>query len=380
MEKPVELSLKDEKTQRKSNLELYRILVMLLIVAHHYVVNSGVTEAMYADPMSGNSIFLFLFGAWGKTGINCFVLISGYFMCKSRITLTKFLKLIGEVLFYRIIINMVFCVTGYAQFSLRDLPGLLLPIKSVDTGFISCYLLFFLFIPFLNVLVQNLSEKQHIYLMLLSLFAYSLMGSVPIFTVTMNYVSWFIVLYLIAAYIRLHPKVLFNKTVFWGWMTAMSVFASVLSVVVCAWLGEKIDREMAYFFLSDSNKVLAVLTAVCSFLFFKNVNLKQSKLINTISATTFGVLLIHANSDAMRQWLWQDLLKVPDMYASPWLIVHAIGSVAGIFVVCSAVDILRNNLVERLLLKLWDKCECKLVRVFRFVEAQICDRLHINQE
>lgn len=27
--------------ERDSNLELYRILVMLLIVAHHYVVNSG---------------------------------------------------------------------------------------------------------------------------------------------------------------------------------------------------------------------------------------------------------------------------------------------------------------------------------------------------
>ncbi len=27
--------------QRDSNLELYRIIVMLLIVAHHYVVNSG---------------------------------------------------------------------------------------------------------------------------------------------------------------------------------------------------------------------------------------------------------------------------------------------------------------------------------------------------
>lgn len=40
---------------RDSNLELYRIIVMLLIVAHHYVVNSGLTAAdgpVYADPLS----------------------------------------------------------------------------------------------------------------------------------------------------------------------------------------------------------------------------------------------------------------------------------------------------------------------------------------
>jgi len=31
---------------RNSNLELYRIIVMLLIVAHHYVVNSGLVDVM----------------------------------------------------------------------------------------------------------------------------------------------------------------------------------------------------------------------------------------------------------------------------------------------------------------------------------------------
>ena len=62
--------------KRDSNLELFRIITMLLIVAHHYVVNSGLTAAngpIQADPLSGRSIFLLLFGAWGKTGINCFV-------------------------------------------------------------------------------------------------------------------------------------------------------------------------------------------------------------------------------------------------------------------------------------------------------------------
>lgn len=72
------------KVPRSSNLELYRIICMLMIVAHHYVVNSGVRAAdgpMMADPTAMNSIFLLLFGAWGKTGINCFLMITGYFMC-----------------------------------------------------------------------------------------------------------------------------------------------------------------------------------------------------------------------------------------------------------------------------------------------------------
>lgn len=73
----------NSKKPRNSNLELYRIIVMLLIIAHHYVVNSGLYEAIREAPMTASSSAMLLFGAWGKTGINCFVLITGYFMCKS---------------------------------------------------------------------------------------------------------------------------------------------------------------------------------------------------------------------------------------------------------------------------------------------------------
>ena len=62
---------------RNSNLELFRIISMLFIVAHHYVVNSGMMDVMSESPFSSNSLFFYIIGAWGKTGINCFVMISG---------------------------------------------------------------------------------------------------------------------------------------------------------------------------------------------------------------------------------------------------------------------------------------------------------------
>ena len=103
--------LEHPKKLRDSNLELFRILTMLLIVAHHYVVNSGLTSPdgpIVANPLATDSIFLLLIGAWGKIGINCFVLITGYFMCKSEITATKFVKLLFEIMFYKIIIGLIF--------------------------------------------------------------------------------------------------------------------------------------------------------------------------------------------------------------------------------------------------------------------------------
>lgn len=189
---------------RNSNLELYRIIVMLFIVAHHYVVNSGLIDTMEQDCLSGRSIFFYLFGAWGKTGINCFMMITGYFMCKSQITIQKFLKLFFEVEFYAIVIYIVFVLSGYTDFSISGCLKSIVPIRNITDGFTSCFLVFYLCIPFLNILIHNMSRKQHGVLILLCLFIYTLHGMLPMMHVTMNYVSWFCVLYFIASYIRFY--------------------------------------------------------------------------------------------------------------------------------------------------------------------------------
>lgn len=87
-----------QKKARSSNLELYRIIVMLMIVAHHYVVNSGLMDVLQLSPLSPSSSVMLIFGGWGKIGINCFLLITGYFMCKSEFTWQKLLKYIFGLL------------------------------------------------------------------------------------------------------------------------------------------------------------------------------------------------------------------------------------------------------------------------------------------
>ena len=191
---------------RLSNFELYRIIVMLAIVAHHYVVNSGIMDVMEEYPLSGRSIYYYLFGAWGKVGINCFVLITGYFMCTSQITVQKFLKLFFEVLFYRMMIHGIFMLSGYEAVNLNSLFLMLIPISNVKNDFGSCFLLFYLCIPFLNILIRNMSQKQHMSLIILLLSISTGLGTLyaVVGRFTTNYVSWFCVLYFISSYIRLY--------------------------------------------------------------------------------------------------------------------------------------------------------------------------------
>ena len=108
-----------------------------------------------------------------------------------------------------------------------------------------------------------------------------------------------------------------------------------------------------YFFVQDSNKILALTTGISAFLFFKNLKIGYSKTINTIAASTFGVLMIHANSDTMRRWLWTDVCNNVGAYEAGNIVLHAIICVAVIYTVCTVIDMLRSRLLEKPIMEKW---------------------------
>lgn len=58
-------SYSPKKKERDSNLELYRIIVMIAIVAHHYVVNSGLIETIRQTPFTPSSCAIFAVRSMG---------------------------------------------------------------------------------------------------------------------------------------------------------------------------------------------------------------------------------------------------------------------------------------------------------------------------
>lgn len=342
---------------RQSNLELYRIIVMLLIVAHHYVVNSGVMNLMESDGFSSRSLFYHVFVMWGKIGINCFVLITGYFMCRSKITLRKFLKLFLEIEFYTIIIYLIFVITGYNDFSPLAFTKIVFwfILRPIHDSFIHCFLIFWLFIPFLNILINNLNRRQHRLLVILSIIIYTVIGSMPKVGITFNYVEWFIVLYFIASYLRNYQLRWLNGK-YAGCLMVLSILLAVGSVVALRWLNVfKGMNYGAYFFVIDVNKVFALLVAVTSFSWFKDLKMPHVPLINTIGATTFGVFLIHTRTSIMRQWLWKDTIDVTGHYTFVHYILFSLIVVIVVFVICSLIDYLRIRLLENPLFHFLDK-------------------------
>lgn len=137
-------------------------------------------------------------------------------------------------------------------------------------------------------------------------------------------------------------------------LTIMLILISIISIIILTWKNQTsgVCVYNEYLFLVDSNKILPVLLGLSSFLLFKNLKIKYNPFINTIASTCFGVLLIHANSDVMRQWLWVDLFKNTKMYDSSYYYLYAIGSVFSVFAVCSIIDYLRIEFIEKPFFKL----------------------------
>lgn len=330
---------------RNTNIELYRIVVMFFIVAHHYVINSGLIQVIENEPLTGKSAFFYVFGMWGKTGINCFVLITGYFMCRSNITLRKFLKLFIQIEFYNIVINLIFIFTGYKDFNIKSLYEMIWPIRSVSNNFISCFLIFYLFIPFFNILIHNMNKKHHQLLLVLCLFIYTILGTSIKIPVTMNYVTWFSILYLVSSYIRTYGINYKGVKIKWGWLSLISIVISAISVLLLSTIVN--TPWLEFVFVSDSNHILAVITSICLFMYFKELPIKNSRFINRVASCMFGVLLIHANSNTMCQWLWHYTLDNVGWYATDYAVLHALICVTVIFIICIIIYFLRQKFFEK---------------------------------
>ena len=155
-------------TLRSSNIEVLRIVAMLAIVMHHYVVNSTVMSLFDGAHPTVNSLFLQWWGMWGKTAINVFVLISGYFMCTGLLTLRRYLKILLQVGFYAWVMWIILCCCGYETWcSVATLKRLTLygTFANPNGGFVSAFLWMYLTIPvtqWLHMLQELLKEPSHV--------------------------------------------------------------------------------------------------------------------------------------------------------------------------------------------------------------------------
>lgn len=183
-------------------------------------------------------------------------------------------------------------------------------------------------------------------------------------------VFWFIAVYFIGAYIRLYPPKWSVNLLQSIRLLSLSVITCYVSVCLASYLQYKYQLWIPLtYFVVDANKLGSVLVAVFLFTTFRNLNIGYSKFINLVAKTTFGVLMIHANGDAWRTFMWRDLLHVDSsasLSAFP-LIGRSIVIVGGVFICCSLLDIIRIYLIERPTFEHFDRIEDWIRKIQRVI-------------
>lgn len=111
-----------------------------------------------------------------------------------------------------------------------------------------------------------------------------------------------------------------------------------------------IDFVKKVLFTAINSCILVPSLSCLLFHFFKNLNIRTNRLINTIASTTLGIYLIH-DSSIVRQILWNNGI-VDIQYFRNLFPIYAILDILAIFVLCSFMDFLRLKYLEQILLDL----------------------------
>lgn len=329
--------------QRKSNIELLRIFAMVLIILHHYALHGGLSS------ISGFGVnkyigIICLIG--GKLAVNLFVLISGYFLIESEFEVKKVLKLILQAYCYSVafFIGYVF-LKGNVSGDIIKLT--VFPFTSKAYWFLLPYICVYVLSPFINKLIKCISQKELLILIGILVFLFSGIGFFIYDSNLMGNLEWFVLLYLIGAYIRLYDFKRFSKKA----IACFSIIGYLLFILI-ACMTTYISKDNPSIFrlvnkISSMNSIIVLVEAILIFMAFKNLNIKYSKVINILGKSSLGVYMLH--DSIFRAEFWRRICFVEKFYfANPWLLVfHIIVCTLGIYFVGVIVEVIRCKVIDR---------------------------------
>ena len=338
------------KQRRDASLDLFRIISMLLIISLHSIDHSGVLEAA---PGAGTAAYLYVRFMYMlcQICVNCYVMLSGYFLLHSRFRVQKLAGLWMETAFYSFIIKLVFMLTGSIPLSAASLFSCFFPVFTGRYWFITIYVGLYLLSPFLNIAINAMDKRQHALLNITLALLFSAWSSIHPAAAGMNSgggwgLAWFTVLYFSAAWFRLYytPS---NKTLRF---LMVWIGVSLATAAIYCFLGEHsavVKAIAGNWFRYDALPVYISTLAV--FVCFLNIRVPEgrlSKTITFIAPSTLGVYLIHAHAN-MSPFIWR-MLDLPGRLSDPFFPAIQLLVVLGIFGACVVLDVIRRFSLGRL--------------------------------
>lgn len=348
--------------KRLANIELLRILAMMMVISLHYLSKGDLLKNFADGTVQGsfNGYLAWLLEAFSIVAVNVYMLISGYFLVESRFRTSRIVTLVCQVIFYGALMPIVlipFGIVTSVPITTYDILNYIVPIQMNHYWFATSYVLMYLFAPIMSVAVHHMSKRNLQGVLGMLVLVFSISKSILPFELTIDKkgydVIWFLIIYLVAAYIRLYGIGFFKSkrnallTYIGG---VFVIFASVLIISRISLVTGSIANFVNT--ACDYNDFLCLIPSVALFYVFLQIQIKEgiiSRFICKVAPFTFGVYLLHEHM--LVRYLWPYWLGADKAAGSSFFIGYWVGAVAVVFVIGILVDFVRS-LLFRLLAKL----------------------------
>ncbi len=346
----------EQHKKRMVNIEILRLLAMAMVVSLHYLAKGELLEKL-TGPLSPQGHLAWILESFSIAAVDVYVLISGYFLVETGFRCRRVISLVLQVMFYTCLLPVFLVITGVlspGEITFYNILQCIFPTNMLHYWFVSAYVLMFLFTPVLNAAVRGMGKRQLRGAIVLLLIMESLSKTVIPVRLELDNLGydayWFMVVYLIAAYIRLYGIPFLEKRGRAILCYTLSCFGMYLLTMLIR--GAYLVTGQFENFMESAygyNHLLTIGAATALFYVFKNREAEgkrpwAAKFICGIAPCSFGVYLLHEQVNVRYEWpFWLGA----DRCGSPGsLLLHWLGAVLTVMVIGLAVDYLRSLLFQ----------------------------------
>lgn len=347
----------ETEAKRNSAIELLRILCMASVVMNHYSTQTD-WGTWSANSYSFNILLLQLVRIGGQTSNNIFLLITGYYMIRSKVNFKQIVILLAEMFFYSWLVAAIVFGFQIIPFSAKAAMKAAFPIWFGYNWYVCCYIIFCCFVPFLNQYLNYIDKKTYLRLLLIALFIWSFAYTFKATTYlgTEFSIDHFIIIYMLGGYIRLYG-IETKRIKNWWNIFYISLILLVSSIVFLSLGGYLLRSDYminhATYFRKGTN-VLDVMVAAALFLAVIHARPFSSKSINAAAQSVVGIFLLH-NNPLLKRVIWGMIFPNAEYMNSPFLILHMLIKVTAVFFLCLFIDQMRILFVEKPFVKWLDR-------------------------
>ncbi len=356
--------------KRESNLELLRIVAMFMIILYHFIYHSGIYTYSWGNLRLVSHIIIALI----IVHVNVFILITGYFGYKSKFRISKLLSLNNSIWFYVVIFTVIGVLLLNMTFTKVELLKAFLPISIKDYWFMTNYLLLYLFMPFINRIINSISKRNYQLLLVIIIIVFSVLPTLTggeFYDVFSGFALYqFVMMYLIGAYlgkykVNYDTKILLISFFSLCFLNCVSYKIGTIIVNSPNSLLHYIGNNQVNSFISYCNPII-IFQAISFFLLFTKMKINNT-LINSVSSCTLGVYLIHDNN-VFRNFYKDKIIIESDLNI---IFISIIVSVL-VFIICVLIESIRQDLFKNIYnFKISNYLRPKYTKYFNKIEKTI---------